>query len=99
MDYLFGLVSELYSRAGVPLLAWFLQLVFNLWWLLHLVLVLFEVRWFPVPYAATVSRLEDPACQALLSLLDARPQFVWLSLCKPSGGLWICNLPVLPLKS
>lgn len=60
IGYLFGLFLELYSHAGVPLLAWFLQLVFNLWWLPHLVLVLFEVRWFPVPYAATVSRLEDP---------------------------------------
>ncbi|CAN6865522.1 unnamed protein product [Brassica oleracea var. botrytis] len=40
---------------------------FNLWWLLQLVLVLFEVCWFLDPYATTlnsltttVSRLVDP---------------------------------------
>ncbi|CAN7101679.1 unnamed protein product [Brassica rapa subsp. narinosa] len=55
-----GLVSELNFRIGVPHLAWFLQMVFNLWWLLQLVLVLFEVCWFLDPYATTVSRLVDP---------------------------------------
>ncbi|KAH0941390.1 hypothetical protein HID58_001027 [Brassica napus] len=79
-----GLVSELNFRIGVPHLAWFLQMVFNMWWLLQLVLVLFEVCWFLDPYATTVSRLVDPGLSlASYRLPGAHPRFVWLSLCKP----------------
>ncbi|CAN6894757.1 unnamed protein product, partial [Brassica oleracea] len=51
------LVSELNFRVGVPHLVWFFQMVFNLWWLLQLVLVLFEVCWF---LDLSVSRLVEP---------------------------------------
>ncbi|WZY79740.1 hypothetical protein YC2023_026124 [Brassica napus] len=76
-----GLVSELNFRIGVPHLAWFLQMVFYMWWLLQLVLVLFEVCWFLDPYATT----PDLFCSSiwLSSLPGAHPRFVWLSLCKP----------------